>query len=157
MWMRKHIIMCRNWKIVLKTHRYLFLFFFVFFLLFSFLFWPHHGMQKFLGQGLNSCHISDNSGSLTHYATRELPEFSFLTLEILGVKDLGADHTVSHTGKAQGIVVYLRAMSYHDSTRMVFLPFYICMFDKYIVFHERIFYRRTKNKNGRDIIYVRVG
>ena len=36
------------------------------------------GIQKFLGQGSNPCHIShpsqssDNAGSLSHWATREL-------------------------------------------------------------------------------------
>ena len=39
------------------------------------------GMHKFLGQGLNLCHSSDlshcsnSAGSLTHWTTRELPEY----------------------------------------------------------------------------------
>jgi len=36
------------------------------------------GMWKFLGQGWNANHSSDNMGSLTCCATRELPEFQFL-------------------------------------------------------------------------------
>ena len=33
-----------------------------------------HGMQKFQGQGSKPCHSSDNSGSLTLWATRELQQ-----------------------------------------------------------------------------------
>ena len=33
-----------------------------------------HGMRKFWGQGLNPCQSSDNTGPLTHQATRELPK-----------------------------------------------------------------------------------
>ena len=49
-------------------------------------FWLYHGMWKFLGQGSNLCHglnqshSSDNAGSLTHWATRELQENLFLCI-----------------------------------------------------------------------------
>ena len=33
-----------------------------------------HSMRKFLGQGWNPSHGSNNVGSLTHWATRELPK-----------------------------------------------------------------------------------
>ena len=33
-----------------------------------------HDMQKFLGQGSNPCHSSDNTRSLTHCTTREVQE-----------------------------------------------------------------------------------
>ena len=41
--------------------------------LFVCLFWPCPSMQKFPGQGSNSSHSSDNTISLAHWATRELP------------------------------------------------------------------------------------
>ena len=39
-----------------------------------------HGMWEFWGQGLNLCHSSDNAGSLTHWATRELLTSSILII-----------------------------------------------------------------------------
>ena len=33
---------------------------------FDFFFGHTHSMRKFLGQGLNLCHSSDHTGSLTH-------------------------------------------------------------------------------------------
>lgn len=47
--------------------------------------------------------------------------------ELVGVKDIHADHAASHIGKAQGIVTCLRATPYHGSRRRVFLPMDICM------------------------------
>ena len=41
-------------------------------------FWPHRGMQKFLGQGLSLCHSSNNPTPFTHGATSGLPAFSSL-------------------------------------------------------------------------------
>ena len=41
-----------------------------------------HSMQKFLGQGLNLPHSSDNTGSLTRWATRELPGLLLLNYPI---------------------------------------------------------------------------
>ena len=43
----------------------------------TYLFWPCRSMQKFLGQGSNPYHSSDNPGSLTHWATREFPKGDF--------------------------------------------------------------------------------
>lgn len=49
---------------------------------FNYIFWILGGcalgMKKFLGQGSNLCHSSDNARSLTHCATRELQYISFL-------------------------------------------------------------------------------
>ena len=49
-----------------------------------------HSMQKFLQQGLNLCHSinhghrSNNPGTLTHWATRELPDDSLYWGIVLG-------------------------------------------------------------------------
>ena len=45
--------------------------------IFYFIFGCAHRMRKFLGQGMNLCHSSDNARSLTHQATRELLHFVF--------------------------------------------------------------------------------
>ena len=56
-----------------------------------------HGTQKFTGQGLNLCHggdlshSSDNTGSLTHWTTRELLFFEwiiFLEVTVAFFRDL---------------------------------------------------------------------
>ena len=63
-----------------RGHLHFTFFFFLFFLSFFGLTW---GMLKFLGQGSNPCHssdlscCSDNAGSLTCRATRELPNLHF--------------------------------------------------------------------------------
>lgn len=44
-----------------------------------------------------------------------------------GVRDIHADHTASHIGKAQGIVTCLRATPYHSKRQKIFLPMDICM------------------------------
>ena len=44
-------------------------------------------MQKFLGQGLNLCHSSDNTGFLGHCATKELQKSYFLKRNLIRVED----------------------------------------------------------------------
>ncbi|XP_072855244.2 NADH dehydrogenase (ubiquinone) complex I, assembly factor 6 isoform X2 [Pogona vitticeps] len=64
---------------------------------------------------------------LEKYAENTQSALLYLTLEMLGVKDIHADHAASHIGKAQGIVTCLRATPYHASRGLVFLPMDICM------------------------------
>ncbi|PNJ44397.1 NDUFAF6 isoform 16, partial [Pongo abelii] len=45
-----------------------------------------------------------NIKELENYAENTQSSLLYLTLEILGIKDLHADHAASHIGKAQGIV-----------------------------------------------------
>ncbi|KAM5137259.1 NADH dehydrogenase (ubiquinone) complex I, assembly factor 6 isoform 1-T1 [Callospermophilus lateralis] len=91
-----------------------------------------------------------NIQELENYAENTQSSLLYLTLEILGIKDLHADHAASHIGKAQGIVTCLRATPYHGSRRKVFLPMDICM--QHGVSQED-FLRRNQNKNVRDVIY----
>lgn len=72
-----------------------------------------------------------NTQKLYSYAENTQSSLPYLRLEVLGIKDLGAGHATSHPGKAQGIVIYVRAMSYHSGRKTVFLPSDICVFDKY--------------------------
>ena len=51
------------------------------------------GMWKFLGQGWNLHHSSDNARSLTHWATRELPHVGFLWSESDSEFNLGKEST----------------------------------------------------------------
>ncbi|XP_072881760.1 NADH dehydrogenase (ubiquinone) complex I, assembly factor 6 isoform X2 [Hemitrygon akajei] len=61
------------------------------------------------------------------YAENAQSSFIYLLLEVLGVRDLHADHAASHIGKAQGIVTCLRATPYHSTRRKVYLPLDICL------------------------------
>uniref|UniRef100_A0A452GJR0 NADH dehydrogenase (ubiquinone) complex I, assembly factor 6 n=1 Tax=Gopherus agassizii TaxID=38772 RepID=A0A452GJR0_9SAUR len=91
-----------------------------------------------------------NIQELETYADNTHSALLYLTLEILGVRDIHADHAASHIGKAQGIVTCLRATPYHSKRRKVFLPMDICML--YGVSQED-FIRANQEKNVRDVIY----
>ncbi|XP_049709934.1 NADH dehydrogenase (ubiquinone) complex I, assembly factor 6 isoform X2 [Elephas maximus indicus] len=91
-----------------------------------------------------------NIQELETYAENTQASLLYLTLEILGVKDLHADHAASHIGKAQGIVTCLRAAPYHGSRRKVFLPMDICMLHGV---SQEDFLRKNQDKNVRDVIY----
>ncbi|XP_044933887.1 NADH dehydrogenase (ubiquinone) complex I, assembly factor 6 isoform X2 [Mustela putorius furo] len=91
-----------------------------------------------------------NIQELENYAENTQSALLYLTLEILGVKDIHADHAASHIGKAQGIVTCLRATPYHGSRRRVFLPMDICMLHGV---SQEDFLRKNQDKNVRDVIY----
>ncbi|XP_072855243.2 NADH dehydrogenase (ubiquinone) complex I, assembly factor 6 isoform X1 [Pogona vitticeps] len=87
---------------------------------------------------------------LEKYAENTQSALLYLTLEMLGVKDIHADHAASHIGKAQGIVTCLRATPYHASRGLVFLPMDICMLHDV---SQEDFVRRNREKKVRDVIY----
>ncbi|XP_036193660.1 NADH dehydrogenase (ubiquinone) complex I, assembly factor 6 isoform X7 [Myotis myotis] len=91
-----------------------------------------------------------NIQELENYAENTQSSLLYLTLEVLGVKDLHADHAASHIGKAHGIVTCLRATPYHTSRRRVFLPMDICMLHGV---SQEDFLRKNQDKNVRDVIY----
>ncbi|XP_036292444.1 NADH dehydrogenase (ubiquinone) complex I, assembly factor 6 isoform X1 [Pipistrellus kuhlii] len=91
-----------------------------------------------------------NIQELENYAENTQSSLLYLTLEILGIRDLHADHAASHIGKAQGIVTCLRATPYHSSRRRVFLPMDICMLHG--VSQEDLL-RKSQGKNVRDVVY----
>ncbi|XP_004474751.1 NADH dehydrogenase (ubiquinone) complex I, assembly factor 6 isoform X2 [Dasypus novemcinctus] len=91
-----------------------------------------------------------NIQELETYAENTQSSLLYLTLEILGIKNLHADHAASHIGKAQGIVTCLRATPYHGSRRKVFLPMDICILHGV---SQEDFLRKNQDKNVRDVIY----
>ncbi|XP_043835667.1 NADH dehydrogenase (ubiquinone) complex I, assembly factor 6 isoform X1 [Dromiciops gliroides] len=91
-----------------------------------------------------------NIQELETYAENTQSSLLYLTLEVLGIRDLHADHAASHIGKAQGIVTCLRATPYHISRRKVFLPMDICMLHGV---SQEDFLRKNQDKNVRDVIY----
>ncbi|XP_044514139.1 NADH dehydrogenase (ubiquinone) complex I, assembly factor 6 isoform X2 [Gracilinanus agilis] len=91
-----------------------------------------------------------NIQELEAYAENTQSSLLYLTLEVLGVRNLHADHAASHIGKAQGIITCLRATPYHSSRRKVFLPMDICMLHSV---SQEDFLRKSQDKNVRDVIY----
>ncbi|GCC25716.1 hypothetical protein chiPu_0004127 [Chiloscyllium punctatum] len=91
-----------------------------------------------------------NIQELEAYAENAQSSFIYLVLEVLGVKDIHADHAASHIGKAQGIVTCLRSTPYHCMRRKVYLPLDIC------VLHgvsQEDFIRANHGKNVRDVVF----
>ncbi|XP_043363513.1 NADH dehydrogenase (ubiquinone) complex I, assembly factor 6 isoform X2 [Dermochelys coriacea] len=91
-----------------------------------------------------------NIQELETYADNTHSALLYLTLEMLGVRDIHADHAASHIGKAQGIVTCLRATPYHSKRQKVFLPMDICMLHGV---SQEDFIRANREKNLRDVIY----
>ncbi|XP_072185029.1 NADH dehydrogenase (ubiquinone) complex I, assembly factor 6 isoform X1 [Excalfactoria chinensis] len=91
-----------------------------------------------------------NIQELETYAENTQSALLYLTLEMLGVRDVHADHAASHIGKAQGIITCLRATPYHCTRRKVFLPMDICMLHGV---SQEDFIRCKQEKNVRDVIY----
>lgn len=46
----------------------------------------------------------------------------YLQLEMLGIRDVHADHAASHLGKATGIVATLRGAAFHARHRRSYIP-----------------------------------
>ncbi|XP_061304056.1 NADH dehydrogenase (ubiquinone) complex I, assembly factor 6 isoform X2 [Pezoporus occidentalis] len=91
-----------------------------------------------------------NIQELEKYAENTQSALLYLTLEMLGVRDVHADHAASHIGKAQGIVTCLRATPYHCTRQKVFLPMDVCMLHGV---SQEDFLRGKQEKNVRDVIY----
>ncbi|XP_037532488.1 NADH dehydrogenase (ubiquinone) complex I, assembly factor 6 [Nematolebias whitei] len=91
-----------------------------------------------------------NIQELETYSENTQSSLLYLLLECLGVKNVHADHAASHIGKAQGIVMCLRAIPFHSSRRKVYLPMDICMLHGT---SQEDFIRGSREQNVRDVIY----
>ena len=56
------------------------------------------------------------------YSENTQSSLLYLQLESLGVKDVNADHVISHLGKMIGISTFLRALPFHVSQKRLVLP-----------------------------------
>ncbi|OAD05198.1 hypothetical protein MUCCIDRAFT_152601 [Mucor lusitanicus CBS 277.49] len=56
------------------------------------------------------------------YSENTQSSLLYLQLESLGVKDVNADHAISHIGKMIGITTFLRALPFHVSQKRLVLP-----------------------------------
>ncbi|KAG1446365.1 hypothetical protein G6F56_009594 [Rhizopus delemar] len=73
----------------------------------------------------------------------------YLQLESLGIKDVNADHAISHLGKMIGIATFLRALPFHVSQKRLVLPAEITA--KYNVSQENIFRGQVDGLD--DVVY----
>lgn len=62
--------------------------------------------------------VYNNMWKLENYDENTQSSLPYLTLEILGIQSLGADLAANYTGKAQGIVICLRAKYYRPSQKL---------------------------------------
>ena len=93
--------------------------------------------------------VYHNIQELGNYAKNTQSSLLYLTLEILGIRDLHADHATNHIGKTQGIVTCLRATPCHGSRRKLFLPMGICM---PCGVSQEDFLQKSQNENVRDVV-----
>lgn len=56
------------------------------------------------------------------YSENTASALLYLQLESLGIKDVNADHAISHVGKMVGISTFLRALPFHLSHKRLVLP-----------------------------------
>ncbi|KAB0360350.1 hypothetical protein FD754_004506 [Muntiacus muntjak] len=94
--------------------------------------------------------VYHNIQKLGNYAKNTQSSLLYLTLEILGIKDLHTDHATNHIGKTQGLVTRLRATPCHGNRRKLFLPMGICMLHGV---SREDFLQKSQNENVRDVVY----
>lgn len=56
------------------------------------------------------------------YSENTASSLLYLHLESLGIKDVNADHALSHLGKTIGITTFLRSIPFHLSQKRLVLP-----------------------------------
>ncbi|XP_069777937.1 NADH dehydrogenase (ubiquinone) complex I, assembly factor 6 isoform X2 [Narcine bancroftii] len=91
-----------------------------------------------------------NIQELEAYGENAQSSLIYLLLEVLGVRDIHADHAGSHIGKAQGIVTCLRATPYHSLRQKVYLPLDICLLHGV---SQEDFIRGNSQKRVRDVVF----
>ncbi|CAE1151753.1 NDUFAF6 [Acanthosepion pharaonis] len=87
---------------------------------------------------------------LEDYAEKTVSSLNYLLLESSGVKNVQADHILSHLGKAQGIVTQLRATPYTCTKHKLYLPLDVLI--KHRVPQE-YFFRRKSHQAVKDVIF----
>ncbi|KAI8082412.1 isoprenoid synthase domain-containing protein [Thamnidium elegans] len=83
------------------------------------------------------------------YSENTQSSLLYLQLESLGVKDVSADHVISHIGKMIGISTFLRSLPFHVSQKRLVLPAEITA--KYDIVQENVF--RGEIDGMEDAVY----
>ncbi|XP_050426156.1 NADH dehydrogenase (ubiquinone) complex I, assembly factor 6 [Adelges cooleyi] len=97
--------------------------------------------------------LSSSMKSIEHletYAENVVSPINYLFLEAMDIKNVNADHAVSHLGKCQGIVNIIRSLPYANKIGRISMPQDILL--KYNVSHENII-RQSNEQNVRDAIF----
>ncbi|XP_064640795.1 NADH dehydrogenase (ubiquinone) complex I, assembly factor 6-like isoform X2 [Lineus longissimus] len=84
------------------------------------------------------------------YAEQTVSSLYYLLLEILGIKNVNADHAASHIGKAQGLVTQLRAVPFNAGRQRVYLPLELMLLHD--VSQEEVIRGSTEQKM-KDVAY----
>jgi NADH dehydrogenase [ubiquinone] 1 alpha subcomplex assembly factor 6 len=93
---------------------------------------------------------------LENYAEESVSSVNYLILEILGVKNIHADHAISHLGKAQGIVNLLRSI-YSQAARSQYIPIPQETLMKHGVSQERFYRSKKDDKEVEEIVFEIAG
>jgi NADH dehydrogenase [ubiquinone] 1 alpha subcomplex assembly factor 6 len=88
--------------------------------------------------------------ALENYSEGVYSSILYLLLQVLGIKDVKADHVASHIGKALGITTLLRSTVFVAQDQYTFLPAVTCA--KYGVTEEMI-YEMKEIKEIQDVVY----
>lgn len=86
---------------------------------------------------------------MENYSENTQSSLLYLQLESLGVKDVNADHAISHIGKMIGISTFLRSLPFHVSQKRLVLPAEITA--KYDISQENVF--RGEIDGMEDAVY----
>ncbi|KAI8080231.1 Squalene/phytoene synthase [Gilbertella persicaria] len=86
---------------------------------------------------------------MENYSENTQSSLLYLQLESLGVKDVNADHAISHIGKMIGITTFLRSLPFHVSQKRLVLPAEITA--KYDIIQENVF--RGEIDGMEDAVY----
>lgn len=93
-----------------------------------------------------------SSKQMENYAEETVSTVNYLLLEMLGCRNVHADHAASHLGKAQGITNILRSV-YSKQGRTQFLPIPQEILMKHGVSQERFFRSKPNDKGVEDVVF----
>eukprot|EP00794_Sanderia_malayensis_P018545 gene18545-20406_t len=91
-----------------------------------------------------------NIVDIEKYGENSVSPVLYLLLECLGIKDVHADHTVSHIGKAIGLTTVLRAAPYNLQRRRVYFP--LDLMSKHKISQEEIIRGKKYNETS-EVVY----
>lgn len=89
---------------------------------------------------------------MENYAEETVSSVHYLLLELLGVRNVNADHAASHLGKAQGITNILRSI-YAQRSRSQYLPIPQEILMKHGISQERFFRSKPGDKGVEDVVF----
>ncbi|KAG2196011.1 hypothetical protein INT46_004486 [Mucor plumbeus] len=83
-------------------------------------------MKRIISERVSTSNLDDHQfmtlKDMENYSENTQSSLLYLQLESLGVKDVNADHAISHIGKMIGITTFLRSLPFHVSQKRLVLP-----------------------------------